>query len=84
MGSAENVQASSAAARVARQAAGWTLLLVGGGLLVLPGPGIPLVLGGLALLSRDHRWARRAQARLGARWRAVRGRLRRDPGRLPG
>ncbi len=61
--------------RVARQAAGWSLLGVGGALLVLPGPGIPLVLGGLALLSREHRWARRLRARLRSRWRSLRARL---------
>ncbi len=63
-------------ARLARQAAGWSLLVVGGALLVLPGPGIPLVLGGLALLARDRPWARRAQAHLQRRWRSLRGRLR--------
>lgn len=43
---------------------GYGLLAVGGVLLVLPGPGLPFVLGGLALLSRRQRWARRAQDRL--------------------
>ncbi len=61
--------------RVARRAAGWSLLAAGGALLVLPGPGIPLVLGGLALLSREHRWARRARAYLRSRWRSLRARL---------
>lgn len=61
--------------RVARQAAGWSLLAAGGALLVLPGPGIPLVLGGLALLSSEHRWARRARAHLRSRWRSLRARL---------
>ncbi len=47
--------------RGATLAAGWTLLVVGGALLVLPGPGIPLVLGGLALLEREVAWAGRAR-----------------------
>ncbi len=63
-------------ARLARLAAGWTLLVAGGALMVLPGPGIPLVLGGLALLARDRPWARRAHEALLRRWRTVRDRLR--------
>ncbi len=52
------------AARSLRLAAGWSLLVVGGLLLVLPGPGIPLLVVGLALLSRDVPWARRMRERL--------------------
>jgi hypothetical protein len=33
--------------------------VVGGALLVLPGPGLPLVVAGLALLEKDQPWARR-------------------------
>jgi hypothetical protein len=51
-------------ARVARSTAGWVLLVVGAALLVLPGPGIPLVLGGITLLAREQPWARRLQRRL--------------------
>lgn len=43
---------------------GYGLLGVGVALLVLPGPGIPLVLGGLALLARRRPWARRARRKL--------------------
>jgi hypothetical protein len=50
--------------RVAKVTAGLTLLPVGVALLVLPGPGIPLVLGGLMLLEGEFGWARRAHARL--------------------
>ena len=50
--------------RAARLVAGWALLVVGAALLVLPGPGIPLLLGGLALLAREQPWARRAQTKL--------------------
>ena len=50
--------------RLARVAAGFTLLPVGVALLVLPGPGIPLVVGGLALLEPEYQWAGRARRRL--------------------
>jgi hypothetical protein len=43
---------------------GYGLLAVGGALMVLPGPGIPFLLGGLALLARHRPWARRALRRL--------------------
>lgn len=66
--------ASPPARRYATLAAGWTLLAAGGALLVLPGPGIPLVLGGLALLGREAPWARRAQERLRARLLRLAGR----------
>jgi hypothetical protein len=38
---------------------GYGLLGLGGILLFLPGPGTPLVLGGLALLSTEASWAAR-------------------------
>jgi hypothetical protein len=57
---------------------GFALLAVGGALLVLPGPGIPLVLGGLAILARDRPWARRALA--GLRRRLARARRALQPG----
>lgn len=38
---------------------GFALLAAGGLLLVLPGPGIPLVAAGLGLLSLEFEWARR-------------------------
>ena len=59
--------------------AGFGLLAVGGTLLVLPGPGIPLVLGGLALLGRELPWARRLSAWLRAK---VREKLERGRARL--
>ncbi len=69
------------ARRYARLTAGWTLLVAGGALLVLPGPGIPLVLGGLALLGQDVRWARRLRETIQAKVRRLaRGR---DPLRPP-
>ena len=48
-------------------AGGWLLLGVGAALLVLPGPGIPLVVAGLGILGRRHAWARSAAHRIRAR-----------------
>ena len=42
---------------------GFAALLAGLALLVLPGPGIPLVAVGLGLLALEFRWAERALAR---------------------
>lgn len=50
--------------RVARVTAGFALLPVGVALLVLPGPGIPLVVGGLMLLEGEFAFAGRARAKL--------------------
>jgi hypothetical protein len=61
------------AARTFRLAAGWSLLTVGGLLMLLPGPGIPLVVLGLALLSRDVPWARRLRERVARRFPWARG-----------
>jgi len=54
---------------------GYGLLGLGVALLVLPGPGLPLLAGGLALLARRRPWARRAL-------RAFRRRLARAAGRF--
>jgi uncharacterized protein (TIGR02611 family) len=45
--------------RIATVVGGFALLLAGLALLVLPGPGIPLVVAGLGLLSLEYAWARR-------------------------
>ncbi len=70
--------------RRATLVAGWSLVVVGTALLVLPGPGVPLLLGGLALLGREQAWARRVRARLDReiRTRVVRASswFRRQPG----
>ncbi len=55
------------ARRYATLAAGWALLAVGAVLLVLPGPGFLVVLGGLAVLGREVTWARRLRRRLEAK-----------------
>ena len=60
---------------------GYGLLAIGGLLMVLPGPGLPFVLGGLALLSRRQPWARRAHGRL---MRGIDRVLRREPGPTSG
>ena len=39
---------------------GGTVLLIGLVLLVLPGPGLPIVAAGLAILATEFFWARRA------------------------
>lgn len=52
------------ARRIAVFVVGATLLLVGTLLLVLPGPGLPLLFLGLSLLATEFVWARRWLARL--------------------
>jgi hypothetical protein len=50
---------SRAARRALLTAAGATLVVAGLALLVLPGPGLLLVLVGLVLLTKEYRWAQR-------------------------
>jgi hypothetical protein len=50
--------------RVARIAAGFTLLAAGAAMIVLPGPGWVTIALGLALLAPDFPWAHRALERL--------------------
>jgi uncharacterized protein (TIGR02611 family) len=45
--------------RIAAIAGGGILLVTGVALLVLPGPGLALIIAGLALLSTQFQWARR-------------------------
>ncbi|MDW8309039.1 MAG: PGPGW domain-containing protein [Verrucomicrobiales bacterium] len=45
---------------------GGTLLLIGLALMVLPGPGLPILTAGLALLASEFFWARRV-------WRKAKG-----------
>ncbi len=51
-------------ARIARIVGGFTLIIAGIFMLVLPGPGILTILGGLALLSKDIAWAGRLADRV--------------------
>ena len=63
-------------------AGGWVVLGVGVALLVLPGPGIPLVIAGLGILGRRHAWARSAAHKIRtrtAKW-LERVRPKREPG----
>ena len=46
--------------RVLRVAGGFTLVGAGTAMLVLPGPGIATIVGGLALLSTEYEWAAKA------------------------
>jgi uncharacterized protein (TIGR02611 family) len=46
-------------ARIGRIGAGFGLIIAGVFMLVLPGPGIVTIAGGLALLSKDLEWAGR-------------------------
>jgi len=72
------VQALVASARrIGILLAGSILLLAGIAMLVLPGPGIPLIIAGLALLGTQFTWARRASAWLRERFNAVIAALRR-------
>lgn len=43
--------------RIGRVVAGFTLILVGIALLVLPGPGILTILAGLMLVGSEYKWA---------------------------
>jgi hypothetical protein len=67
---------------------GGTVLLFGAVMLVLPGPGLPVVAAGVAILATEFLWARRAWRRAkGAVARArrksgLRGWLRRIGGRM--
>lgn len=46
--------------RVARIGGGFALVTAGTAMLFLPGPGLLTIAGGLALLSKDVKWAGRA------------------------
>ena len=60
-------QVARGARRAAITLAGGTLLAVGLLLLVLPGPGTPVLLAGLAVLATEFAWAERALGRATAR-----------------
>jgi uncharacterized protein (TIGR02611 family) len=75
-------------ARWARRAgilvAGLALIMGGAILLVLPGPGIALILAGLAVLATEFRWARRLLTWARERAWQVADRARRRAGRSRG
>jgi uncharacterized protein (TIGR02611 family) len=68
--------------RIAVFVAGSTVCLAGVAMLVLPGPGILVILGGLAILATEFVWAERAldaaKAKAGEAGSAVKSRLRRQ------
>lgn len=68
---------ASVVARAARMGAGGALLLVGLLLMVLPGPGLPVLLGGLLVLARDVAWAARLAERVRQRVDVIPARARR-------
>jgi len=73
----DRVEAIYASARRIGVLIGGSVLLVAGlAMLVLPGPGIPLIVAGLAVLGTQFTWARRASAWLRARFSAAIGALR--------
>lgn len=51
--------ATSVLKRVGLEALGWLLVAGGIAALVLPGPGLLMIVGGLALLSQQYDWAQR-------------------------
>ncbi|MDT4925219.1 MAG: hypothetical protein QOG01_2932 [Pseudonocardiales bacterium] len=53
------VVGSRAAKRIVLEALGWLLVVGGVAALVLPGPGLLAIAGGLALLSQQYDWAKR-------------------------
>lgn len=56
------IEKASTIKRVAKVTTGFALLPVGVALLVLPGPGIPVVAASLALLESEFHWAGKARA----------------------
>jgi hypothetical protein len=61
----------AAAKRAALEIGGWVLVVAGIAALVLPGPGLLMLFGGLALLSQQYDWAERRLAPI--KYRALKG-----------
>ena len=57
--------------RLATFTVGWIVIVVGIILLPLPGPGTLIILGGVSLLAREFRWARRLKLLVVRRARTV-------------
>jgi uncharacterized protein (TIGR02611 family) len=60
-----------AAKRIGLEVVGWTLVVAGIAALVLPGPGLLMLFGGLAVLSQQYEWAERRLAPI--KYRALKG-----------
>jgi hypothetical protein len=52
----------SAARRIALESLGWLLVVAGIAALVLPGPGLLMIFGGMAILSQQYDWAEKRLA----------------------
>jgi Flp pilus assembly protein TadB len=68
---------TNSARKVLAVTSGSLLLVLGLALLVLPGPGIPLILAGLTILSVHYRWARRLRTRISRETKRLVARFRR-------
>jgi len=53
------VKGSGTAKRIVLEIIGWSLVVVGIAALILPGPGLLALAGGLAILSQQYEWAER-------------------------
>jgi uncharacterized protein (TIGR02611 family) len=53
------VPGGTAAKRIVLEIVGWVLVVAGIAALVLPGPGLLMLFGGLAILSQQYEWAER-------------------------
>ena len=61
----------AATKRIALETIGWVLVVAGIAALVLPGPGLLMIFGGMAILSQQYEWANRRLAPI--KYRALKG-----------
>jgi len=61
------VPGHAAAKRIVLETVGWLLVVAGVAALVLPGPGLLMIFGGLAILSQQYEWAERRMRPVEAR-----------------
>lgn len=61
----------AATKRIALEFLGWLLVLAGIAALVLPGPGLLMIFGGMAILSQQYEWAEKRLAPI--KYRALKG-----------
>jgi hypothetical protein len=54
-----SVRGAETAKRISAQAVGWLLVVLGLAAMILPGPGLLLLVAGLAILSQQFAWAER-------------------------